>query len=362
MLRYGDATLALVYTHNSTEMVRSAFVWPECHTLLHFPDGILLHLVVSAPDTKPLPVHVVVQRLQFELFSRFDGVENDALAHDFEGGRVTKDDEGKGVVLAPNLWLRYVAGGPLGSNKEHSLKVSVQHHLAYFALVRALRRPNPLGFKCRNGLAYHIRVDESDPVTVGFAKRVKLDTDAVVIEQVFRSVQASGIGPDHVFTPNVADPNKAPGRVHVTIAPSTPNPLEAATSDLWPANEAVCYSKHDGRFVLQLTTKKRTLSVMLATSTATRSAQEDESWVMVDGMGTLIPSSQLAEYQALRAEEQAEQLKETKRLIATRNAEVTEREERRAARLGVVKTQEPPKKRVKLDSFLIVTKKSAATI
>jgi hypothetical protein len=249
-------------------------------------------------------------------------------------------------------------------------------------LVRALRSPNPAGFKCLNGISYMIKLDPQQALVKAFdsRKRGSAVSDAALIEETFRNAVLPGVTADHVFLPQVLgdDVEKKPmSRWYVTLPPhDTPNPLDTASYSLWPVDpNGGCYTKDDGRFALQLSsgpsagTKKRTVTEMLSSAPIPQGqGEEEEMWVMVDGKGTVIPLSRLGEYQMIENEQRVRQRMESQQLLREYAEKVRLKELERAKKFGPKKMvsmleedNEPARKKArggngKLDSFLVATK------
>jgi len=210
--KYPDACLALVHCPSGTTVeerkIKSALVWPEQKALLLVALGLHVNVVVTPVEPKsPLISDILlVQRLRFSCYCRFDNVareeDHSLLAKEFERG-VNKDADGN-VDINEALWLTIVGQGKSKNAQGQpvlTIKIYVHHHLAYFALIRELRRPNPTGLKCRNGHAYHVRLAEGDLAEQALSKKEKAAYDSVVLEQAWceQALGQQGMGPNHVL-------------------------------------------------------------------------------------------------------------------------------------------------------------------
>ncbi len=328
-LRYADARLALVHSSAAGDPVCSALVWPQQNALMLASDGVLVSLcfetVVDAARTKslpPTPIFPLLQRVRKSMYSAMRTADHELLARETLGKVTTRTSDKRldnGLYqkmtwyeVDEGLWFKSQNGGPRGPH-EYRVSVSINHHLAYLALARALSWLQRDGITIKDAddaryeTTYHVRLDTSSSSASS--------TPAQLTGETFRAFAVGRLEQHHVFEPHVKDPTGAssvsPHRWTVAVSPNE-DVIERCPPVLLPPGTHV-FSKYDGRFVAYFAVTPTMLLPTLAVPTV------DGLEVMMED-GTLVPAALVAAYQERQAQLKREayaKTREEERVVTT---------------------------------------------
>ncbi len=225
--KYPEAHLALVHCPGAAtpeeRRIMSALTWPQQQALMPLGMGVHVNLVVTAVDpASPMVSDLfMTARLRYAIYQRLQEVAtpDDHVLLDREFERGVNGRGSKWVEVSEALWLTIVGSGRIGggggggdstegnpllpppSPMKMTLKLHVRHHLAYFALIREVRRPNTKGLKCRNQHFYHVHLQEADPTEQAMLCKEKGTFDAIVLERMWceQILHQQALGQHHVL-------------------------------------------------------------------------------------------------------------------------------------------------------------------